>query len=181
MHKLQATGVRIARRSHTCIAKFHPFMSSIGGGDSVVRRLTDAAPQERVISSAIEAQRSGFDSFFVGAIPDIGYEECRTVVDMAVVAYGQASLMTAPMLGTVAGIVAAIWRPGRSSLSHTQADAANAWPVTVKGSYFAGTFTESLVHLGSHVAQHWSPGRIRSPPRVRRGYVPKARTYSCSQ
>ena len=61
--------------------------------------------KEVFINGALRAEAEGYDAFFVGTLPDIGYEDIRTLVDIPVVAYGQASLMMGAMLGSCVGIV----------------------------------------------------------------------------
>ena len=60
---------------------------------------------EQFIGAALRAEREGYDAYFVGTIPDIGYEDIRTLVDIPVVAFGHASYLFAAMLGNVIGIV----------------------------------------------------------------------------
>ena len=51
------------------------------------------------------AENAGYDAMFIGTIPDVGLLEARTLVDIPVVGYGQASFHMASMLGDRIGVV----------------------------------------------------------------------------
>ena len=55
--------------------------------------------------AALRAQDEGYDAFLIATIPDTGYEECRALVDIPVVAFGQTSVLLASTLGSTVGIV----------------------------------------------------------------------------
>ncbi|MCM3388937.1 aspartate/glutamate racemase family protein [Ureibacillus chungkukjangi] len=61
--------------------------------------------REQFIKSALIAESAGYDCMFIGTIPDVGLLEARTLVDIPVIGYGQASLHIASMLGDRIGIV----------------------------------------------------------------------------
>lgn len=61
--------------------------------------------REQFVHAALRAQDEGYDAFLIATVPDTGYEEVRTVVDIPVVAYGHTSVLMAAALGTCVGIV----------------------------------------------------------------------------
>jgi allantoin racemase len=61
--------------------------------------------REQFVRAALAAEEQGYDAFFIATIPDTGFEEIRTLVDIPVVAFGNASVSFAATLGTRAGIV----------------------------------------------------------------------------
>jgi allantoin racemase len=61
--------------------------------------------REQFVQAAQQAEREGFDAFVIGTIPDTGFEEARSVVDIPVVAFGNASIGYASQLGNCVGIV----------------------------------------------------------------------------
>ncbi|RHW39365.1 hydantoin racemase [Lysinibacillus yapensis] len=61
--------------------------------------------REQFIRNALIAESAGYDCMFIGTIPDVGLLEARTLVDIPVIGYGQASLHMASMLGDRIGIV----------------------------------------------------------------------------
>ena len=58
-----------------------------------------------VICNAVRAEREGYDAFVVGHFQDAGLYEARSVVDIPVVALGEASMLYACQLGQRSGIV----------------------------------------------------------------------------
>lgn len=60
---------------------------------------------EQFIKNALIAESAGYDCMFIGTIPDVGLLEARTIVDIPVIGYGQASMHIASMLGDRIGIV----------------------------------------------------------------------------
>jgi len=62
------------------------------------------------IVRAIEAERSGFDAYAMATIPDPQIHEIRTIVDIPVVGYGEASYHVASMLGRRFGVLVFIER-----------------------------------------------------------------------
>lgn len=61
--------------------------------------------REQFIRNAMIAEAAGYDCVFIGTIPDVGLQEARTLVDIPVIGYGQASFHIASMLGDRIGIV----------------------------------------------------------------------------
>lgn len=61
--------------------------------------------KEQFIANALRAQRAGYDAFLIATIPDTGFEEIRTLLDIPVVACGNASVAYAATLGPRVGIV----------------------------------------------------------------------------
>jgi allantoin racemase len=61
--------------------------------------------KEQFVSAAITAEDTGYDGMIIATIPDLGLEECRSLVDIPVVGFGEASFKIATMLGAVAGVV----------------------------------------------------------------------------
>jgi Asp/Glu/hydantoin racemase len=61
--------------------------------------------KEQFVHAALRAQDEGYDAFLIATIPDTAYEECRSVVDIPVLAFGQTSVLMASTLGSTVGIV----------------------------------------------------------------------------
>ena len=61
--------------------------------------------REQFVRAALMAEAAGYDAMFIGTIPDVGLLEARTLVDIPVVGYGQASFHMASMLGDCIGVV----------------------------------------------------------------------------
>ena len=61
--------------------------------------------REQFVRAALMAERAGYDAMFIGTIPDVGLLEARTLVDIPVIGYGQASFHVASMLGDKIGVV----------------------------------------------------------------------------
>ena len=61
--------------------------------------------KEQFVRAAQRARDEGYDAFVIGTIPDTGFEECRSVVDIPVVAFGNTSVGFATGLGNRVGIV----------------------------------------------------------------------------
>lgn len=61
--------------------------------------------KEQFVHAALRAQDEGYDAFLIATIPDTGYEEVRTLVDLPVVTFGQTSVLAAAQLGDRVGIV----------------------------------------------------------------------------
>jgi Asp/Glu/hydantoin racemase len=61
--------------------------------------------KEQFVHAALRAQDEGYDAFLIATIPDTAYEECRSVVDIPVVTFGQTSVLLAATLGDTVGIV----------------------------------------------------------------------------
>jgi allantoin racemase len=61
--------------------------------------------KEQFVQAALCAEDQGYDAFLIATIPDTGFEEVRTLVDLPVVTFAQTSVLTAAMLGDCVGIV----------------------------------------------------------------------------
>ncbi|MGK5113213.1 MULTISPECIES: aspartate/glutamate racemase family protein [unclassified Geodermatophilus] len=61
--------------------------------------------REQFVGAALQAQDEGYDAFLIATVPDTGYEEVRTLVDIPVVAFGHTSVLVAATLGDCVGIV----------------------------------------------------------------------------
>jgi allantoin racemase len=61
--------------------------------------------KEQFVRAAQRAEAEGYDAFLIATVPDTGYEEARSVVDIPVVAYGNTSMAFAATLGSRVGIV----------------------------------------------------------------------------
>jgi Asp/Glu/hydantoin racemase len=57
------------------------------------------------ITSALAAERQGFDAYAIMSIPDVGLLETRAVVDIPVVGYGESAMLTACTLGAKFGVM----------------------------------------------------------------------------
>jgi len=61
--------------------------------------------REQFVRAALAAEEQGYDAFFIATLPDTGFEEIRTLVDIPVVAFGNASVAYAATIGSTVGIV----------------------------------------------------------------------------
>lgn len=61
--------------------------------------------REQFVRAALIAEKAGYDAMFIATIPDVGLLEARTLVDIPVIGYGQASFHMASMLGDRIGVV----------------------------------------------------------------------------
>jgi Asp/Glu/hydantoin racemase len=61
--------------------------------------------REQFVQAALHAQDDGYDAFLIATIPDTGYEEVRTLIDIPVVTLGHTSVLMAAQLGDCVGIV----------------------------------------------------------------------------
>ncbi len=73
--------------------------------DSYAHPIVEFRCAREVICNAVRAEREGYDAFIVGHFQDAGLYECRSVVDIPVVALGEASMLHACQLGQRSGIV----------------------------------------------------------------------------
>lgn len=64
--------------------------------------------KEQFAAAALTAQAEGYDAFLIATVPDTGFEECRSLVDIPVVGFGNASVAFAATLGARVGIVSFI-------------------------------------------------------------------------
>lgn len=74
-------------------------------GDHIRYSYLQRRHTQQFIDAALKAQAEGFDAYFIATIPDVGFEDIRTLIDIPVIGFGQASLLVAATLGAPAGIV----------------------------------------------------------------------------
>jgi allantoin racemase len=73
--------------------------------DSYAHAIVEFRCAREVICNAIRAEREGYDAFVIGHFQDAGLYEARSVVDIPVLALGEASMLYACQLGQRTGIV----------------------------------------------------------------------------
>jgi Asp/Glu/hydantoin racemase len=73
--------------------------------DSYAHALVEYRCAREMICNAVAAERAGYDAFVVGHFQDAGLYEARSVVDIPVVALGEASMLYSCQLGQQSGIV----------------------------------------------------------------------------
>ena len=73
--------------------------------DNYAHAIVEFRCAREVICNAVKAEREGYDAFVVGHFQDAGLYEARSVVDIPVVALGEASMLYACQLGQRTGIV----------------------------------------------------------------------------
>jgi Asp/Glu/hydantoin racemase len=73
--------------------------------DSYAHALVEMRCAREMICNAVRAEREGYDAFIVGHFQDAGLYEARSVVDIPVVALGEASMLYSCQLGQRIGIV----------------------------------------------------------------------------
>lgn len=61
--------------------------------------------KEQFIRAALAAEAEDYDAYLIATIPDTAFEEIRTLIDIPVIALGQASLALASTLGTCVAVV----------------------------------------------------------------------------
>ncbi|MGI5232215.1 aspartate/glutamate racemase family protein [Actinoallomurus sp. CA-142502] len=61
--------------------------------------------KEQFVAAALQARAEDYDAFLIATIPDTGFEEIRSLVDLPVVAFGNASVAFAATLAPTVGIV----------------------------------------------------------------------------
>lgn len=61
--------------------------------------------REQFVHAALQAQDEGYDAFLIATIPDTGFEEARTLVDIPVLAVGHSSILAGAQFGECVGIV----------------------------------------------------------------------------
>jgi len=74
--------------------------------DSYAHPIVEFRCAREVICNAIAAQEQGYDAFVIGHFQDAGLYEARSVVDIPVLALGEASMLYGCSLGQRSGIVA---------------------------------------------------------------------------
>ncbi len=73
--------------------------------DSYAHPIVEFRCAREVICNAVAAQEQGYDAFVIGHFQDAGLYEARSVVDIPVLALGEASMLYGCMLGQRSGIV----------------------------------------------------------------------------
>ena len=73
--------------------------------DNYAHSLVEFRCARQVICNAVEAERQGYDAFIIGHFQDAGLYEARSVVDIPVVALGEASMLYCCQLAQQVGIV----------------------------------------------------------------------------
>ncbi|MBS0534345.1 MAG: hypothetical protein JSR72_09840 [Proteobacteria bacterium] len=73
--------------------------------DSYAHPIVEMRCAREVICNAVRAEREGYDAFIVGHFQDAGLYEARSVVNIPVVALGEASMLYSCQLGQRVGIV----------------------------------------------------------------------------
>jgi Asp/Glu/hydantoin racemase len=73
--------------------------------DNYAHPIVEFRCAREVICNAVKAEREGYDAFVVGHFQDAGLYEARSVVDIPVVALGEASMLYACQLGQRSGII----------------------------------------------------------------------------
>jgi allantoin racemase len=73
--------------------------------DSYAHPIVEFRCAREVICNAVAAEEQGYDAFVIGHFQDAGLYEARSVVDIPVLALGEASLLYGCMLGQHSGIV----------------------------------------------------------------------------
>ncbi|MBW4051011.1 MAG: hypothetical protein HIU85_06025 [Proteobacteria bacterium] len=73
--------------------------------DSYAHSIVEFRCAREVICNAIAAQENGYDAFIIGHFQDAGLYEARSVVDIPVLALGEASMLYGCTLGQHLGVV----------------------------------------------------------------------------
>ena len=73
--------------------------------DSYAHSIVEFRCAREVICNAVRAEREGYDAFVIGHFQDAGLYEARSVVDIPVLALGEASMLHACQLGQRSGII----------------------------------------------------------------------------
>lgn len=73
--------------------------------DSYAHSIVELRCAREVVCNAVRAEEQGYDAFVIGHFQDAGLYEARSVVDIPVLALGEASMLYACTLGQRSGIV----------------------------------------------------------------------------
>lgn len=73
--------------------------------DSYAHPVSEFRCAREMICNAVRAERAGYDAFIVGHFQDSGLYEARAMVDIPVIALGEASMLHACQMGQRVGIV----------------------------------------------------------------------------
>jgi Asp/Glu/hydantoin racemase len=60
---------------------------------------------QQFVLGAIEAEEQGYDAFAIATLPEPSLMECRSLVDIPVVGYGESAMIAASMLGQRIGVL----------------------------------------------------------------------------
>ncbi|MGE0314333.1 MAG: aspartate/glutamate racemase family protein [Lautropia sp.] len=105
---LKARSATIARPGVD--VEFHGMPSGLYGGrvpsDVVIYPYVMSLNIQFILDNALRAQAQGFDVFAVGSVQDPALEEARSLLDIPVVAYGEASMHFACLLGSRFAVLA---------------------------------------------------------------------------
>ena len=71
--------------------------------DNYAHAIVEMRCAREVICNAVRAERAGYDAFIIGHFQDAGLYEARSVVDIPVLALGEASMLYACQLGQHSG------------------------------------------------------------------------------
>ena len=74
-------------------------------GDHIRYSYLQRRHAQQFIDAALRAQDEGYDAFFISTIPDVAFEDIRTLLDIPVVAFGQSSLLVAATLAPKVGVI----------------------------------------------------------------------------
>ena len=73
--------------------------------DSYAHPIVEMRCAREVICNAVRAEREGYDAFVIGHFQDAGLYEARSVVNIPVIALGEASMLYSCQLGQRIGII----------------------------------------------------------------------------
>lgn len=96
----------------------------------------------QIFNNVRQAEAEGYDGFLLMNLPETVHEEAQTLVDIPVIAYGQASMYAAAMLGRRFGVVAMIRQliPLYESHIDRYGMRSKAWGATWLGLDHSGVF-----------------------------------------
>jgi allantoin racemase len=77
-------------------------------GDHIKYSYLQRRHAQQFVDGALQAEAEGYDAVFISTIPDVALEDIRTLLDIPVVGFGQASLLVAASLAPRVGIVSFI-------------------------------------------------------------------------
>ena len=74
-------------------------------GSDIKHSLIQALHANQFVMGGIAAEREGFDVYAIMTLPEPALVECRALLDIPVVAYGESAMLTATMLGRTMGVL----------------------------------------------------------------------------
>jgi len=74
-------------------------------GSEIIYNYVTSRHVEQFVEAAVTAEREGYDAFVIATLPDLGYEQIRSVVDIPVIPIGLTSVTSAIALGDCVGLV----------------------------------------------------------------------------